>query len=743
MTYEELKSRLVRVESALQTISNNSKISKEERTSLAQKFSVLKESIQKQIAVLNEAVEFDNEKDAAEFAEDNPEVPVKITKEASDAPEDIEFDRTKMPIIATAVGKALAKALIKLGDEIARMKAHRLDVNSFDVLVVYKGEGDEDDFSFHIENGNLHIADFSYNEKLVEVGIKPSGDPVINEFNLVEALINHFRNLEKIRSTNEAMDTPMPDTTTMSVKDLQKVYSLIVDKMLELNDLRKKKGLDHMYMGGTEPGKHSVRDHLISLTRKKKQVAGAIEDKVAGIGKGQELTNEGDLAYVADEDYQTIRDLIQFIDDHADNFEKNPQMEPALKFLKRLLREDTTLNEMVRHSVIAKHDGYQLVKKSNTPELTIAKKGKSVGNFKTSGNHKDDIEQFQKMIKSGKINEGTDLYDGDKFSMKRFAGPNGIALQITAPKLKGGGYEYIQIDGDTVKEFARAAVHVAQEFHDIDRQFPVNEFFSNYYKEGNINESLKRAVDDIPGLSPEEKMSLVQAANRIARANFDEKGNKVMFHDANTIQQMGARAKRASDRAGISSNTPYMNSLEYFEKQQFSNVKKYIDNRLTVARLGLKHVMTGPYTKKEIAVYKPLLQDQVAMLMHLQDMDDASLENLFKKNPSSDPQWKEIFRRFPEGNNPSILRFRSKTDIASIKSKLAQYTADDAIDGELGNALANISNSDDFEKLVQAVEKLKAQRKPGTSPQDARDLDMMDRRRRELRAYKQEYMPID
>ena len=73
------------------------------------------------------------------------------------------------------------------------------------------------------------------------------------------------------------------------------------------------------------------------------------------------------------------------------------------------------------------------------------------------------------------INEGTDLYDGDKFSMKRFAGPNGIALQITAPKLKGGGYEYIQIDGDTVKEFARAAVHVAQEFHDVDRQFPVNE----------------------------------------------------------------------------------------------------------------------------------------------------------------------------------------------------------------------------------------------------------------------------
>jgi hypothetical protein len=499
MTYEELKSRLVRVESALQTISNNDKISKEERASLTLKFNVIKENIEKNLKILKEAVEFEDEKDAAEFAKNNPETPVKITKEASDAPDDIEFDRTKMPMIATITGKALGKALIKLGDEIASMKAHRIDVNSFDVLVTYKGEGDEDDFSFHIENGNLHIADFSYNEKLVEVGIKPSGDPIINEFNLVEALVNHFRNLEKIRSTNEdidvghqddepgmikkqlyrimkdakylydalgkyegeaevdfpswwqskitksqsylsgahdyldseenqkrmdnlpsmrqfheALDTSLPDTSKMSLNKLQKVYSMIVDRMLELNDIRKEKGLDAMYMGGSEPGKHSVRDHLVSLTRKKKEVMAAMDSKVAGIGKGQELTNEGDLAYVADEDYQTIRDLIQFIDDHADNFEKNPQMEPALKFLKGLLRED-------------------------------------------------------------EIKEGTDLYMGRSFSMKRFAGPNGIALQITAPKLKGGGFEYIQIDGDQVKEFARAAVHVAQEFHDIDRQVPVNE----------------------------------------------------------------------------------------------------------------------------------------------------------------------------------------------------------------------------------------------------------------------------
>ena len=91
MTYEEIKSRLVRVENALQSIKTGNpkiEVTKSEATA---KLTTIKENLQKQ---LKEAVEFDNEQDAAKFAEENPEVPVKITKEASDAPEDIEFDRT-------------------------------------------------------------------------------------------------------------------------------------------------------------------------------------------------------------------------------------------------------------------------------------------------------------------------------------------------------------------------------------------------------------------------------------------------------------------------------------------------------------------------------------------------------------------------------------------------------------------------------------------------------------------------
>ena len=89
-------------------------------------------------------------------------------------------------------------------------------------------------------------------------------------------------------------------------------------------------------------------------------------------------------------------------------------------------------------------------------------------------------KQRSKVPPVTQYNEGTDLYLGRSFSMKRFSGPNGIALQVTAPKLKGSGFEYIQIDGKDVKEFARGAVHVAQEFHDIDRQTTVNENVKKY-----------------------------------------------------------------------------------------------------------------------------------------------------------------------------------------------------------------------------------------------------------------------
>jgi hypothetical protein len=226
-----------------------------------------------------------------------------------------------------------------------------------------------------------------------------------------------------------------------------------------------------------------------------------------------------------------------------------------------------------------------------------------------------------------------------------------------------------------------------------------------------LREDMRRfrnAVKDVSGISDEDKEELARTLARFSLTNFtkSDKGD-VFFHDKNTIQQLGKRSKAYADKIGISSNTPYFNSIEYYEKQQFSQVKDFIKNRLQVARLGLKAVMSGAYTDEEVAVYKPLLQDQVAMLMQLDDMDNNALEDLFRRNPSTDKEWQELFRRHPKGNLDKKFKFKTDTDIKSINSKKPNITADDEIDAELGNALANLDRDEDYERLMKAVEKLR------------------------------------
>ena len=771
MTYNELKTRLSVVEKTLKKL-QNSKDTKLTPTYIKEtvtKLSTLKESIQNKLTLLKEQDGVVRTADAGEAEKLSKKgVNVDLVDKIDENEKDLEFSVNDMREMIAQVGKALSQALVNLGDELARVKAHRLETNSFDIEVIYKGEraGTDDEFAFHVEDGNLHLADFSFNKKLVDIGVKPSGEPFVNVDVLKNELMKHFKSLNeeevnespnektyikvKRRDYKEAMsiiDTNI-DGNYVKVSDIVdndgagnviiyfdliggensnsylydlamdlKVYDIdIIDHSSNLNSnlfefigkaIRKvgnfiKKGvkgasmaavrgaatgalkaggvklefvgkdledrnqplydklvpgmgkadtvegemlrainrmvyrwyndgdkyfegygaetagpahaflvdanhplksamnkildepagdasyermlndaldtiLDHIEskqgeytpnnvgdmfdyesyfedeeeedeyaygyddeyeededyyneeglneedMGkrreavklirktlkdeggaaGLEPLVKAVKglgfnkEELLKLLRKtvkvekhkhgdyiltpinektltedldvghqdnepamvKKQLYNIIRnaknlyDKLGKYETGQEVdfpswwqskitksqsylsgafnyldseeaigeasdnranvsisginrsVNEGDFAYIKDEDYKTMKDLLQFIDDHADDYSVNPIMKPAVEFLNRLLREDTTLNEMLRHSVIAKHDGYQLVKKSNTPELTIAKDGKSVGNFKTSGNHKEDIKQFEKMVKSGKLKQ--------------------------------------------------------------------------------------------------------------------------------------------------------------------------------------------------------------------------------------------------------------------------------------------------------------------------------------------------
>jgi hypothetical protein len=111
--------------------------------------------------------------------------------------EGINFSKDETKSIAKSVGKALIKALKKAGDEVARIKAHRLEEGSFDIHIIYKGESGEDEFSFYITDDTLHLVDFSFDKKLIEVGVKPSGEAIVNVDVLTNEFMKHFRSLNE------------------------------------------------------------------------------------------------------------------------------------------------------------------------------------------------------------------------------------------------------------------------------------------------------------------------------------------------------------------------------------------------------------------------------------------------------------------------------------------------------------------------------------------------------------------
>ena len=138
----------------------------------------------------------DDEKKAADLAKDG--VKVKLTSEQ----EGILFSKDETKSIAKEVGKALILALRDAGDEIETIKAHDIQQNTFDVYVKYKNDF-EDEFTFDIRDDRLHLVDFSFDKNLVDVGVKPSGEAIINVDVLKNELLKHFKSLNEVIKENK------------------------------------------------------------------------------------------------------------------------------------------------------------------------------------------------------------------------------------------------------------------------------------------------------------------------------------------------------------------------------------------------------------------------------------------------------------------------------------------------------------------------------------------------------------
>ena len=232
MTYKELNDRLSKCESTLEKIKNGTykTLSKTELEETTKKLTLLRESLQKQ---LSDAVEFEKgkEQDAADFAKDNPDTPVKIVEE------DIKFSIDETKAIAKKVGEAVALALKEAGDEIGTMKAKRIEPNSFEIYVEYKKDIATDEFSFYITDDTLHLTDFSFDKELVDVGVKPSGEALVNVDVLKNELVKHFASMrENIKEAPEGMYYIKIPRDAASQNKAQVIFNDVYGIDYEIND---------------------------------------------------------------------------------------------------------------------------------------------------------------------------------------------------------------------------------------------------------------------------------------------------------------------------------------------------------------------------------------------------------------------------------------------------------------------------------------------------------------------------
>ena len=100
--------------------------------------------------------------------------------------------------------------------------------------------------------------------------------------------IRVFDDMSRQTPVDEAMGDDVPDSMKGSVSKLQQVHSMIVNKMKSFAKMYKEKGGDHIFKSysGEE---NKVIDILKDLNDKKKKVEDALDKKVSGIGRNQQL----------------------------------------------------------------------------------------------------------------------------------------------------------------------------------------------------------------------------------------------------------------------------------------------------------------------------------------------------------------------------------------------------------------------------------------------------------------------
>ena len=154
-----------------------------------------------------------------------------------------EFSVDETRAIAKETMKAVQSALEEKGEKVTKAYSKVTEPNDFDIRVEYDRDV-EDNFSFYInEDDTLHLVDFSFDKELVDVGVKPSGEAVVNVDELTKKLVEHFKSMRedvndpvlmKMRATD---GKPKINPDFESTKNASKIKVLLSKKAEIMRDM--------------------------------------------------------------------------------------------------------------------------------------------------------------------------------------------------------------------------------------------------------------------------------------------------------------------------------------------------------------------------------------------------------------------------------------------------------------------------------------------------------------------------
>ena len=117
----------------------------------------------------------------------------------------LKFSRDELIAIAREVGKAVAKAAIEFGGEINSAKIKDIYTSAlspttpqlFTVHVIYKNDNEES-YRFDIRGDSVYLIDQSYDREIADVGVKPSGEAVVNKDIVKNEMLKYFKSLNEM-----------------------------------------------------------------------------------------------------------------------------------------------------------------------------------------------------------------------------------------------------------------------------------------------------------------------------------------------------------------------------------------------------------------------------------------------------------------------------------------------------------------------------------------------------------------